>query len=109
MLSRTVVAASAIVSVMAEGVDLGYLGDDKDKKDGAVEDPIVPNAELDSTEKIVADLILKAEDTNLDEADGDSLLKAIEELNLIDAVEEVEEHPEPAVVAQPVAAIEAQP
>ena len=74
MLSRTVVAASAIVSVMAEGGDLLNMGGDKDKKDETVEDPIVPNAELDSTEQVVTDLILKAESDNLDEADGDTLL-----------------------------------
>ena len=107
MLSRTVVAASAIVSVMAEGVDLLNMGGDKDKKDETVEDPIVPNAKLDSTEQVVTDLILKAENENLDEADGDSLLKAIAELNSLDAVEEVAETPEQPVVAQPVPAIEA--
>ena len=61
MLSRTIVAATAIVAVMAEGVDLKTTSGDKDKEEKVVE-PVVPDAKPDSTKQAMTDLLNKAEE-----------------------------------------------
>lgn len=76
MLSRTVVAATAIVAVMAEGVDLTSTSGDKDKEEKVV-DPVVPNAKLESSEQAITDLIGKVEEIKTEDKDEDSLLNAL--------------------------------
>ena len=75
MLSRTVVAATAIVAVMAEGVDLTSTSGDKAKEEKVV-DPIAPNAKLD-TKQAINDLMNKVEKQKTEQKEDDSLLKAL--------------------------------
>ena len=75
MLSRTVVAATAIVAVMAEGVDLTSTSGDKAKEEKVV-DPIAPSAKLD-TKQAINDLMSKVEKQKTEQKEDDSLLKAL--------------------------------
>ena len=76
MLSRTVVAATAIVAVMAEGVDLTSTSGDKDTEE-KVEDPVVPKANLGTSQQAITDLINNIEEVKTEDNEETSLLDAL--------------------------------